>query len=102
MYAIIATGGKQYKVAPKEKIRVELVGDAGAEVAFDQVLLLSDGNKVQVGKPTVVGAKVTGKIVENIRADKVTAFKKRRRKDSKKKQGHRQSLSVVEITAING
>lgn len=103
MYAVIATGGKQYKVAPKEKIRIELIeGEVGGDVSFDQVLLVHDGKQLKVGKPTLQGAKVTGKLVENMKADKVVAFKKRRRKDSKKKQGHRQPMSVVEIVTIQG
>lgn len=101
MFAIIETGGKQYKVAPQDKVTVELLdAEAGAEVVFDNVLLVSEGQDVKVGKPAVDGAKVTAKVVEQTRGDKVIAFKKRRRKDSKKKIGHRQHLTVVEITAI--
>ena len=102
MYAVIKTGGKQYKVAPKEQIRIEkLNGNAGSEVSFDEVLLVNDGKETRVGTPCVDGATVAGKIVDQIRGDKLTIFKKRRRKDSKKKQGHRQNLTVVEITGIN-
>lgn len=101
MFAIIETGGKQYKVAPRDKVTVELLdAEAGAEVIFDKVLLISEGEDIKVGKPAVDGARVTAKVVEQTRGDKVVAFKKRRRKDSKKKIGHRQHLTVVEITAI--
>ena len=103
MYAVIQTGGKQYKVAKNDTIRVEkLDGEPGAKISFDQVLLVHDGKEVKVGKPTVEGAKVDGKIVDQVRGDKLTVFKKRRRKDSKRKQGHRQSLTVVEVTGIKG
>lgn len=101
MFAIIETGGKQYKVAPQDKVTVELLDlEPGADVVFDKVLLVSEGEDVRVGNPAVDGVTVTGKVLEQTRGEKVIAFKKRRRKDSKKKIGHRQHLTVVQITAI--
>tara|TARA_B110000438_G_scaffold302955_1_gene362452 strand:- start:2097 stop:2474 length:378 start_codon:yes stop_codon:yes gene_type:complete len=97
MYAVIKTGGKQYRVAQDDVITVErLAGDAGADVTFDEVLMV--GNKA--GSPTVEGASVTGKIVEQTRGDKIIVFKKKRRKDYKRTAGHRQDLTVVQITDI--
>ena len=99
MFAVIETGGKQYKVAPNDVIRVEkLPGAAGDTVTFDRVLML-DG---KVGAPVVAGASVTGTVVEQARSDKVIVFKKRRRQNSRRKNGHRQSLTVVRITGIAG
>jgi large subunit ribosomal protein L21 len=101
MFAIIETGGKQYKVAPQDKVTIELLDlEPGADVVFEKVLLVSEGEDVRVGSPAVDGAKVTAKVVEQKRGEKLIAFRKRRRKDSKKKIGHRQHLTVVEITAI--
>ena len=104
MYAVIQTGGKQYRVEPGKTITVEkLVGDAGAQVVFDQVLLVSsgDGGNVTIGKPTVTGAKVTGEIVEQTRGDKLVVFKFRRRKNYVRRNGHRQDVTVVKVAAIN-
>ena len=103
MYAVIQTGGKQYRVEPGKTITVEkLVGDAGAPVVFDQVLLLSsgDGGSVTVGKPTVAGAKVTGQIVEQTRGEKLVVFKFRRRKNYVRRNGHRQDVTVVKVAEI--
>ena len=104
MYAVIQTGGKQYRVEPGKTVVVEkLAGEAGAQVVFDQVLLVSsgDGGSVTVGKPTVAGAKVTGEIVEQTRGDKLVVFKFRRRKNYVRRNGHRQDLTVVKVAAIN-
>jgi large subunit ribosomal protein L21 len=99
MFAVIRTGGKQYKVRSKDRIRVEkLAGDPGAEVSFDVLLL--GGEKPVVGKPVVSGAVVKGKIVGHVDSEKTTMFKKRRRKDWKRKVGHRQPLTVVEILDV--
>ena len=99
MYAVIRTGGKQYRVAKDDVITVEqLPGDAGANVTFDEVLLVGE----QVGSPTVEGATVKGKIVEQARGDKIIVFKKKRRKDYKRTLGHRQDLTVVQITDVSG
>lgn len=101
MFAVIKTGGKQYRVAAEDTIVVErLAGAAGDEIAFADVLLFSDGSLTQVGAPTVAGVTVTGTLVEQARGDKVIAFKKRRRQNSRRKRGHRQDLSVVKITGI--
>jgi len=103
MYAVIQTGGKQYRVEPGKTIAVEkLAGDAGAQVVFDQVLLVSsgDGGNVTVGKPTVAGAKVTAEIVEQTRGEKLVVFKFRRRKNYVRRNGHRQDLTMVKIAEI--
>jgi len=103
MYAVIQTGGKQYRVEPGKTVVVEkLAGDAGAQVVFDQVLLVSsgDGGNVTVGKPTVAGAKVTGEIVEQTRGDKLVVFKFRRRKNYVRRNGHRQDVTVVKVAEI--
>jgi large subunit ribosomal protein L21 len=103
MYAVIQTGGKQYRVEPGKTVLVEkLEGDAGAQVTFDQVLLVSsgDGATVTVGKPIVAGAKVTGEIVEQTRGEKLVVFKFRLRKNYVRRNGHRQDLTAVKIAAI--
>jgi large subunit ribosomal protein L21 len=104
MYAVIQTGGKQYRVEPGQTVVVEkLNGDKGTNVVFDQVLLVSsgDGGSVTVGKPTVANAKVTGEIVEQGRGEKLVVFKFRRRKNYVRKNGHRQDYTAVKIAAIN-
>jgi len=101
MFAVIKTGGKQYKVAADDVITIEKVaGEAGEAVTFGEVLLIG-GETVVVGAPTVAGATVTGTVVEQGRAKKVITFKKRRRKSWRKKEGHRQEQTKVKITAIN-
>jgi large subunit ribosomal protein L21 len=101
MFAVIKTGGKQYKVAAEDKITVMLLpGEAGARIVFDEVLALFDGDTSNVGAPRVAGASVVGEIVEQARGPKVYAFKKRRRKNSKRKRGHKQDLTVVRVTDI--
>jgi large subunit ribosomal protein L21 len=101
MFAVIKTGGKQYTVAADKQITVMLLpGEAGSQVVFNEVLALFDGVSNQVGAPHVAGASVVGEIVEQTRGPKVIAFKKRRRKNSKRKRGHRQDLTVVRITGI--
>ncbi len=105
MYAVIQTGGKQYRVEPGKTVVVEkLAGDAGSKITFDQVLLVSsgDGANVTIGKPFVAGAKVTGEIVEQGRGDKLVVFKFRLRKNYVRKNGHRQDLTAVKIAAIEG
>lgn len=100
MYAIIATGGKQYKVSEGDKVRVEkLEGEVGAEVSFDQVLLVG-GDKVTVGNPCVEGAKVVGKITAQDKAKKVIVYKYKPKTGYHKKNGHRQYFTEVEITNI--
>ena len=101
MFAVIKTGGKQYKVAAENKITVmSLPGEAGERIVFEEVLALFDGETNHVGAPRVQGASVVGEIVEQTRGPKVVAFKKRRRKNSKRKRGHRQDLTVVRVTEI--
>jgi large subunit ribosomal protein L21 len=101
MFAVIKTGGKQYKVAAADKITVmALEGEAGAQVTFAEVLALFDGEKSDIGAPRVAGASVVGEIVEQTRGPKVVAFKKRRRKNSRRKHGHKQDLTIVKITQI--
>jgi large subunit ribosomal protein L21 len=103
MFAVIKTGGKQYKVAAQDEITVmSLEGEAGATVTFSEVLALFDGDINHIGAPTVAGASVVGEIVEQARGPKVYAFKKRRRKNSKRKRGHKQDLTIVKIVEIVG
>ena len=101
-YAIIRTGGKQFRVEPGKTIRIPtLVGDAGSSVEFNDVLLGSDGNNVRTGVPTLAGAKVTGEIVKHGRGDKIVVFKFKRRKNYSRKQGHRQGFTEVKINDIS-
>jgi large subunit ribosomal protein L21 len=100
MYAIIQTGGKQYKVQPGQVLQVEKLDVDEGSVTFDQVLLCADGDDVKVGAPNVSGAKVTAEVLGVIKGDKVVAFKRRRRKDSESTRGHRQQLAQVRIDEI--
>ena len=101
MYAVIQTGGKQYKVAKDEVVTIEkLTAEAGATVEFTQVLAVGEGAGARFGTPNVAGAKVVATVVKQTRGDKVIVFKKRRRKNSRRKNGHRQDLTVVKITDI--
>jgi large subunit ribosomal protein L21 len=100
MYAIIKTGGKQYRVTEGETLRVEKLNAEGASVTFDQVLLVG-GDEVKIGTPTVAGATVSADIVREGRAKKIIVFKKKRRKGYHNKQGHRQAYTEVKITGIN-
>ena len=101
MYAVIKTGGKQYRVASGEKIKVEQIpADIGTEITLDQVLMVADGDKVSVGAPLVAGATVTAKVIAQGRGEKVRIFKMRRRKHYQKRQGHRQTFTEIEIGAI--
>ena len=100
-YAIIRTGGKQFRVEPGMTLRVpSLLGDAGAKIEFNDVLLGSDGNSVRTGVPTLSGAKVTGEIVKHGRGDKIIVFKFKRRKNYARKIGHRQDFTEVRIKDI--
>ena len=103
MYAVIATGGKQYRVQPGETIKIEKLDGAAekAEVTFDKVLLVADGADVKVGAPTLPGIKVTGEVlVANGRGEKLLIYKYRRRKGYRRKNGHRQPFTAVKITGI--
>jgi large subunit ribosomal protein L21 len=102
MFAVVRTGGKQYRVAQGDVVTVEKIeGDAGASVELAEVLMVGgEGGATTVGSPLVSGAAVSAEIVEQTRGAKVIAFKKRRRKNSRRKRGHRQDLTVLRITAI--
>jgi large subunit ribosomal protein L21 len=101
-YAIIRTGGKQFRVEPGTTLRLpSLPGDAGASIEFNDVLLGSDGQAARVGVPSISGAKVTGEIVKQGRGEKIIVFKFKRRKNYSRKQGHRQGFTEVRITDIN-
>ena len=103
MYAVIQTGGKQYRVKSGEQVRVELLPEAvGAAISFEKVLMLGEGDSVRVGTPLVAGAKVKGTVVAQGRGEKVRIFKMRRRKHYAKTQGHRQSYTEVRIDEIVG
>ena len=101
MYAVIKTGGKQYRVQSGEKLKIELIpAEVGALVQLDQVLMVSDGDAVTFGRPLVNGAKVTATVLAHGRHDKVKIFKMRRRKHYQKHQGHRQGFTEVQIDTI--
>ena len=103
MYAVIRSGGKQYRVESGKQVRVEtLAADVGASVAFEEVLLVGAGDAVKVGAPLVAGARVEGTVVAHGRGDKVKIFKLRRRKHYQKTQGHRQNYTDVRIDDIQG
>ncbi len=102
MYAVIKTGGKQYKVAAGEKIKVEqIAADVGQEIVIEQVLAVGNGADVKIGTPWVAGATVSAKVVSHGRHDKVRIFKMRRRKHYQKHGGHRQNYTELEIGSIN-
>jgi large subunit ribosomal protein L21 len=101
MYAVIKTGGKQYRVEAGEEVKVEkLQGEVGDPVAFDKVLLTSDGEKVDVGRPYLENAKVVGRITRHHKDKKIVVFKYKRRKGFRRKRGHRQEFSLVKIENI--
>lgn len=101
-YAIIRTGGKQFRVEPGQTLRVpSLLGEAGTQVTFSDVLLGSDGNNVRTGIPSLDGASVTGEIVRHGLGEKIVVFKFKRRKNYSRKQGHRQGFTEVKINDIN-
>ncbi|MFI9653476.1 50S ribosomal protein L21 [Guyparkeria sp. GHLCS8-2] len=102
MYAVVVTGGKQYRVEQGTKVRVEkLSGEAGSTVTLDQVLMVGDGSDIKVGTPNVDGASVTAEIVGQGRGKKVEIIKFRRRKHHMKRQGHRQAYTELKITGIS-
>ena len=103
MYAVIKTGGKQYRVAPGEKLKVEQIpADVGAEVVLEQVLMVGDGESVRVGQPVVAGASVKATVLAHGRGEKIQIFKMRRRKHYQKHQGHRQGYTELQIDGIVG
>lgn len=101
MLAVIKTGGKQYRVSPKDKLKIEKLELAeGSEVVFDSVLLVENGKDIAIGEPLVKGATVVGKVLKQAKADKVMTFKKKAKKRYKVKKGHRQNYTEVEILEI--
>jgi len=103
MYAVIKTGGKQYRVSSGEKIKVEQIpADVGSQITLDQVLMVADGEKVSIGAPLVAGAIVQATVVAHGRADKLHIFKMRRRKHYRKSGGHRQNYTEIQIDKISG
>jgi large subunit ribosomal protein L21 len=103
MYAVIKTGGKQYKVAAGDYLKVEkLDGDVGSKVVIDKILMVADGDNVTIGSPLVAGAKVNATVLSHGKGDKVMIFKFHRRKHYRKTQGHRQSYTEIQIDDING
>ncbi len=103
MYAIVEIAGQQFRVEKDRKLYVHrLAEEAGAEVKFDKVLLVDNKGAVTIGTPIVEGASVTAEVIQHLKGDKVIVFKKKRRKGYKKKNGHRQYLTQIEIKSING
>ncbi len=103
MYAVVKTGGKQYRVAAGEKLKVEQIpADVGAQVILDQVLMVGEGDSVRLGQPTLAGVSVKATVVSHGRGEKVKIFKMRRRKHYQKHQGHRQGYTELKIDAIVG
>ncbi|MFD1625902.1 MULTISPECIES: 50S ribosomal protein L21 [Azospirillum] len=103
MFAVIRTGGKQYKVANGDVIRVEKIeAEAGASITLDDVLMVGDVGNTTIGTPTVAGAAVVAEVVAQDRGPKIIVFKKKRRQNYRRKNGHRQDLTVLRITGING
>ncbi len=102
MYAVIKTGGKQYRVAAGEKLKIEQIpADVGAEITLDQILMVGEGESVKVGTPIVTGASVKATVLSQGRHDKVKIFKMRRRKHYQKHQGHRQNYTEIRIDGIS-
>ena len=102
MYAVVATGGKQYKVREGQILRVEKIpGEIGSSVTFNKVLMTSDGEAVNIGQPVLENVEVNGRIIEQGKAKKVIVFKYKRRKRYRRKQGHRQHYTAVKIDRIN-
>lgn len=103
MYAVIKTGGKQYRVVAGEKIKVEQIpAEVGTQITIDQVLMVGEGEAVKIGAPLVAGASVSATVLSQGRHDKVRIFKMRRRKHYQKRQGHRQQFTELQIASING
>jgi large subunit ribosomal protein L21 len=103
MYAVVKTGGKQYKVAAGEKLKIEqIAADVGQEIVLSEVLAVGNGAEIKIGSPVVAGASVKATVVAHGRHDKVRIFKMRRRKHYQKRQGHRQNFTEIEISSIIG
>jgi large subunit ribosomal protein L21 len=102
MYAVVKTGGKQYRVAAGEKLKIEQIpADIGSEIVLDQVLMVADGDNVSLGNPLVAGAAVNARIIAHGRGEKIRIFKMRRRKHYRKTQGHRQNYTEIEVLGIS-
>ncbi|MGC6412126.1 MAG: 50S ribosomal protein L21 [Candidatus Puniceispirillaceae bacterium] len=102
MYAVVKTGGKQYRVAKDDKIMVEAIkAEAGETVVLNDVMMLSDGDKLTIGKPIVEGAAVSAEVVKHARGPKIIVFRRKRRKNHRRTQGHRQDLTLLKITDIS-
>jgi large subunit ribosomal protein L21 len=103
MYAVIKTGGKQYKVASNDVIKIEKIdAEVGKTFKFDQVLAIGTANGVEIGAPTVAGAVITAEVLEQKKDDKIIVFKKKRRQNYRRKNGHRQQITVVRILDVSG
>ncbi len=101
MYAVVKTGGKQYRVSAGEKLKIESIpAEVGQEIVLDQVLVVADGDQLKMGTPLVAGATVKAKVLKHGRGDKVLIFKMRRRKHYRRSQGHRQNYTEIEILGI--
>ena len=101
MYAVIKTGGKQYRVEPNDKLRVDkLAGEPGATIDINDVLMVGEGDKTQVGAPMLDGASVKLEVLEQTRNDKIVVFKKKRLQNYRRKQGHKQEMTVVRVAEI--
>lgn len=101
MYAVVDIAGRQFKLAEQERVRVpSLKQEKGTTVTFDRVLLLADDKEVQIGNPTVAGASVQATVLDHVRGEKVTVFKKKRRKGYRVKRGHRQGYTDIQVTKI--
>ncbi len=103
MYAVVKTGGKQYRVSAGEKLKIEQIpADVGAEIVLDQVLLVADGDALRMGTPLLTGAQITARVLAHGRGEKIRIFKMRRRKHYRRTQGHRQNYTEIEILGIAG
>ncbi|HRQ60419.1 MAG TPA: 50S ribosomal protein L21 [Alphaproteobacteria bacterium] len=101
MFAIMRTGGKQYRVQKGDKLRVEKLDvTADQNITIDDVLMVSDGKSVKVGEPAVKGASVLARVIDQVRNDKITIFKKKRRQNYRRKKGHTQNMTLIEITDV--
>ena len=102
MFAVIESGGKQHTVSEGDSLKIELIsGEEGSTIDFDKVLMISDGQNSKIGSPYLENAKVTAKLISHGKHEKIKVFKMKRRKDYRKKQGHRQNLTKVKIESIN-
>jgi large subunit ribosomal protein L21 len=102
MYAVVKTGGKQYRITIGEKLKVEQIpADVDSQIELTEVLMIADGDNIQIGSPLLTGAKITATVISHGRGEKIRIFKMRRRKHYQKRQGHRQNFTEIRIDAIN-